>query len=230
MNAKSLAANISARLKKFSAAEINQLIGAFCAVTAIFYGLLVWYPDHKKLGDLTYKQQKLDKRKKTSGGEIKLPDIAKAAGMDPQKIKEESEKVAASIAHLESEKTRLEKRFVPLDNLDSLQSLKSEITRLAETGDMEVVSLEHIYKDKDDRERPPTPERLKAAGEANPYHRPLLKMKSRASYRGLMQFLDGLSKLAFIAAPVWVDIGVGIEKKDNRAVRQWLEVEIHLAV
>ena len=57
-------------------------------------------------------------------------------------------------------------------------------------------------------------------------------MRARASYRGLMQFLFGLSDLPYVAAPVWSDITIGVERnpKTQVPVRQWLEITIRFAV
>jgi type II secretory pathway component PulM len=227
----------------FTPAERHQTVGALCFLLALFYGLLFWYPDHKQLGDLTYKQQKQAVRDRTAAKANSDPTKNKALqnfnidGLDVQATRQELARAQASLATLDTEQTRLMARFVPLEDLESLQALKSELARLAESGDMEVTALEHIYRRPDDRERPPTLELLKEASAANPYKRPLLRLQARASYRGLMEFLDGLPKLSKIAAPVWSDITVKTDRPSRDkplnslgVSRQWLEVEIRLAI
>jgi hypothetical protein len=227
----------------FTPAERNQAVGALCFLLVLFYGLLLWYPDHKQLGDLIYKQQKQAVRDRTadkgnaSKGKNRALQNFNIDGLDVQATRKEFAQAQSSLNTLETEQTRLMARFVPLEDLESLQALKSELASLAESGDMEVIALEHIYRRADDRDRPPTLELLKEASAANPYKRPLLRLQARASYRGLMQFLDGLPKLSKIAAPVWSDISVKTERltpddplSSISTPRQWLEVEIRLAI
>ncbi|MDR2260139.1 MAG: hypothetical protein LBE06_04225 [Azoarcus sp.] len=200
---------------------------------AIFYGLLVWYPGNKALGELQYEEQKLKRRKETLGATgvpLRLENINIAA------TQKDLDQVRATLTRQEAELSRLTARFTPLDDLESVQMLKSELARLAESGDMEVIALEHIYRRPDDRDRPPSQELLKDSAQGSPYRRPLLRLKARASYRGLMQFLDGLGALTYIAAPVWSDIQVGVDTRPrdilgtSNAPKQWLEVEIRLAI
>jgi hypothetical protein len=224
---------VKAFWKRFSAAEQHQLVGAGCAVIAIFYGLLVWYPGNKTLGELQYQEQKLNARKKASGAGGAPP---KLDGINTAATQKDLDRARETLARQEAELKRLNARFTRLDDLESVQMLKSELARLAESGDMEVTALEHIYRSSDDRDRPPSQELLKASAQASPYRRPLLRLRARASYRGLMQFLDGLGALTFIAAPVWSDIQVRMDTRprdilsSSNAPKQWLEVEIRLAI
>ncbi|MDR2164930.1 MAG: hypothetical protein LBO79_04725 [Zoogloeaceae bacterium] len=227
---------VTEKCRGLSNLERTQLSLAACFVIALFYGLLGWMPTHKKIGEEQYKAAKQAARLKSSGKpEQTLSRIP--AGFDITRAKQELETIQASLEKLERERARFERRFLPLDDLESLQLLKSELTRLAESGDMEVLALEHIYARAEDRERPPTLELLKEASQ-NAYQRPLLSLKARASYRGLMQFLDGLDTLTYAAAPVWSNIAVKTGKtagssdslNNSAQVKQWLEVEIRLAV
>lgn len=223
----------------FSLAERHQIVGAACFLIVLFYGLLLWYPGHKKLGELTYREQKQAVRNRTSAKSAPNVKNFNIDGLDVLVTQRELATVQKSLAALETDRARLDVRFTPLDDLETLQTLKSNLTRLAENGDMEITALEHIYARPDDRDLPPTPELLKKASEGNPYKRPLLRLKARASYWGLLAFLDGLSTLPQIAAPVWSDISVktGNPNRDREEVfgvaqapKQWLEVEIRLAI
>ncbi|MDR0701078.1 MAG: hypothetical protein LBF61_01495 [Azoarcus sp.] len=238
---KNLFRRITGKWAAFSPAERHQAVATACFLIAFCYGLLLWQPSHKKLGDLIYKEQKQTVRKRTSAkGDAALKSF-NLDGLDVRVTHRELEKVRETLDTLEAERERLLTRFVPFDDLETLQALKSELARLAERGDMEVTLLEHIHAKPGDRDLPPTPELLKKAAESSPYKRPLLRLKARASYRGLMQFLGGLSSLSRVAAPVWSDISVKVDKTRNRqssqsvfsmaeAPRQWLEVEMHLAI
>jgi hypothetical protein len=221
--------------RHFSAAERHQIVGAACFLIALCYGLLLWYPGNKSLGELIYKEQKQNKRNSgASKGNATLQNF-NLDGLDVQATRREFAKVQASLAEREAELSRLSARFMPLDDLEALQQLKSELTRLAESGDMEVTALEHIPRTAGDR--PPTVEELKRTSARNRYKRPLLRFYARASYRGLMAFLDGLPRLSQIAAPVWSRVTVrtsgtsGVDAFGNaNAPKQWLEVEIHFAI
>jgi len=231
---------VRARWRRFSAAERHQIVGAACFLIALFYGLLLWMPGNKQLGELHYKEQKQAARNKSSAKTDAALKNFNFDGQDIEATKKELGKARASLATLEAERHRLSARFVPLEDLESLQALKTDLTQLAASGDMEITALEHIYARPEDRDRPPTLDLLKSAAGANPYKRPLLRLKARASYRGLMEFLDGLKGLPRIAAPVWSDIQVNAEQAvaerdgalGNPATppKQWLEVEIRLAI
>jgi len=233
--------SVGARWRRFSAAERHQIVGATCFLLALCYGLLLWMPGNKQLGELHYKEQKQAARNKSSAKADAALKGFNFDGQDIEATKKELGKARASLAALEGERKRLTARFLPLEDLESLQALKTELTQLAASGDMEITALEHIYVRPEDRDRPPTLELLKTAAEANPYKRPLLRLKARASYRGLMEFLDGLKGLTRVAAPVWSDIqvnaGQAVSTERDGAFgnpatppKQWLEVEIRFAI
>lgn len=223
--------------RRFSLAERHQLVGAACFLIVLCYGLLLWYPGQKKMSTLIYQEQKQSVRLRAAAKSQAALKGFNMDGMDIQTTQRDLATVRESSDAMEAERKRLEARFTSLDDLEAVQALKSELTRLAESGDMEVTALEHIYPSREGKDLPPTPELLKAASEGNRYRRPLLNLKARASYWGLMAFLDGLSSLSRIAAPVWSSISVKTGKVKrtgtfgvNEVPLQWLEVEIHLAI
>lgn len=229
------------KIGSLSKRERGQWSAGLCMLIALLYGLLLWPLGHKQLAALNYKESKQAVQKKNSGAAAAVKAPAPGS-LSLQQAAQELAKAQESLAVLNQEQARLNGRFIPLKDLESLQALKSALTRLAEEGDMEIIALEHIYRRPADRERPPTLELLKEAGQDNPYKRPLLSLRARASYRGLMQFLDGLQQLPRIAAPVWSNIEVNSDQpekgsRSNAATpanaatpRQWLEVEIRLAI
>ncbi|MDR1889603.1 MAG: hypothetical protein LBQ81_09550 [Zoogloeaceae bacterium] len=217
-----------------SIAQRSQFVAGLCVIMAGFYGLVIWPLGHKQLEEILYKESKFKMRQKKSGQEV---EYKPAAGeLDLTRAQAELAKTQESLNTLKAEQARLTARFIALEDLDGAQNLKSELTRLAEASDMEIVVLEHIHSQRD---RPPTPELLKAASQNNPYKRPLLLLKARANYHGLMRFLDGLQSLSYIAAPVWSSItAVSDGKKPANAAnalsgqpaRQLLDVEIRFAI
>jgi hypothetical protein len=227
------------RWRKLSTRQRWQAVFGLCAFLIVFYALIVYPAGHKKLETLRYREEKLNVRIKNSGG-ASTPSQQDRNELSLEQANRELAKAAADLDSLKKEEQRLLERFVALDDLEGLQVLKSALAQLAETGDMEIAAIEHIYKRREDRDVPPTRELLLAAGQENPYKRPLLRFKARASYRGLMRFLDGLGSLPYLAAPVWSDIHVNSEKRPKNTgknldsgaskPREWLEVEIHLAI
>jgi hypothetical protein len=198
----------------------SQFVAGLCVIMIAFYGVAIWPAGHNKLQDLLYKESKLKARQKASGkGAAAQP----AAGdLDITRARTELGRAQESLDALQAERTRLSERFIALEDLDGLQSLKSELTRLAEAGGMEIVALEHMGG-------PPTLELLKTASQGNPYKRPLLLLKARVRYHGLLRFLDGLQTLSRTAAPVWSSISVNKEGKVSSGP-PLLDVEIRLAI
>jgi hypothetical protein len=219
------------RWRRLSTRQRTQAIFGLCAFMIVFYALIIYPSGHKKLETLRYREEKLNIRIKNSGRAF-TPGKQEKDELGTEQARREIAKVEATLSGMKTEEKRLLERFVALDDLEGLQVLKSALARLAETGDMEIIAIEHIYAQAG-RDTPPTRELLMAAGQENPYKRPLLRFKARADYRGLMRFLDGLEELPYIAAPVWSDIRIGSGKnaptRANEAAAR-LEVEIHLAI
>jgi hypothetical protein len=219
-----------------SVAQRSQFVAGLCIIMIGFYAVVVWPISHKKLNAQLYKEEKLNMRIKNSGAGVAPKPVA--GDLDATRARDELAKAQAAIDALKAEQARLSARFITLDDLDGLQSLKSELTRLAEASNLEIVALEHLYGRAEDRDRPPTPDRLKQVDQGNPYQRPLLRLRARVNYHGLMRFLGGLQGLPHIAAPVWSDISVISGKAPtnakNRASeapsRTLLNVEIRLAI
>ncbi|MDR2624989.1 MAG: hypothetical protein LBC37_01505 [Zoogloeaceae bacterium] len=227
------------RWRKLSTRQRSQFVFGLCAFLIVFYTLIIHPAGEKKLENLRYREEKLNVRIKSSSGNIPTPSKQDRNELSLEQANREIARIENTLENLKKEEQRLLQRFVALDNLEGVQVLKSALAQLAESGDMEIIAIEHIYTRREDRNAPPTKERLLAAGQGNPYKRPLLHFRARASYRGLMRFLDGLGDLPYIAAPVWSNIRVNSEKRPKNASnsldtgsskpREWLEVELHLA-
>jgi hypothetical protein len=204
-----------------------------CALIGL-YGLLVWPIADERAGRLEYDLQKMAAREKRTG---RAPPTAfvpppSLSGKSLREAEREHEALKQQLERVRGEVLELERRFVPLDDSLAMNALKSGLTGLAEAGDMEVTAIEHVLLRAEDKDRPPTPQLVQEAARANPFQRPLVTMRARASFRGLMQFLDGLQALPFAAAPVGCTIVVHIERdpKTRAPVRQWLDVRIKFAV
>ncbi|MFT3848568.1 MAG: hypothetical protein QM739_07750 [Propionivibrio sp.] len=212
--------------------NLHVVVGGIILCTVYF--ALVFPLSAKQIDRIGYDMQKQKAREKTMSkapeGKTPPPDLfgGKSLPEAQKDLADLQERLEAARGAVQ----QLERAFVSMDDTLAMNALKTGLTSLAESGDMEVLAVEHIYLKAEDKAKPPSAQLLREAAAANPYKRPLLKMRARASYRGLMQFLNGLSALPYIAAPVWSDVSVGLERhpETKLPVRQWLEVEIRFAV
>jgi hypothetical protein len=211
-----------------------HIVIAGVILCAIYFALI--YPLSAAMIDkISYDMQKQKAREKTltktqNTPAAPPPDIF--GGKSLPEAQRDLEELEKRLEETRESVLRLETSFVSMDDTLAMNALKTGLTSLAESGDMEVLAVEHIYLKPEDKQRPPSAQLMREAAGANPYKRPLLTMRARASYRGLMQFLNGLTALPYVAAPVWSDISVGVERhpETKQPVRQWLNVEIRFAV
>lgn len=213
----------------------RNLHAAGVAMTLIAaYALLLWPQTSSRISKLAYDQEKMAVREKNSAQNAAKP-VAPPPSLGGKSLpaaRTELAELESQLKTVRSELQHLNARFVPLDDSLAMNALKSGLTSLAEAGDMEVTAIEHVYLRIEDKDRPPTPQLIQEAAKQNPFKRPLMVMKARASFRGLMQFLDGLVSLPYVAAPVGCEITVEAERhpQTNAVIRQWLQVNIKFAV
>lgn len=215
--------------------EKNLHVAVLGVVLAALYFAALFPMGHREVSKIAYDMEKQRAREKAAGKSTAAPSHLAPNAFGGKNLKDAEKELEALRQKLEETRTAvgaLKNAFVPLDDTLAMNALKTGLTSLAEAGDMEVLAVEHIYARTEDKDRPPTPQLIQDAARSNPFQRPLLVMRARASYRGLMQFLFGLAELPYVAAPVWSDISVGVERNpQTRApVRQWLEVTIRFAV
>lgn len=220
--------------EKLPASDRNLRTAAVGGVLIALYAGLVWLPANERIAKLEYDLQKMTVREKSAAkAEAKpLQPPPSLGGRNLREAESELQGLKAQLDELSLELRSLNARFVPLDDSLAMNALKSGLTSLAEAGDMEVMAIEHVYTRSEDKDKPPTPQMLQEAAKTNPFKRPLLVLHARASFRGLMQFLDGLNQLPYVAAPVGSDIKVEVERhpQTQAPVRQWLDVRIKFAV
>lgn len=219
---------------KRSSKERNLFVAAAGFALIVIYGVAFFPLSAKKIDKLSYDLEKIAIRNKSAAKADAAPLVPPPALMGKSQIEAERElrEIQRQVEVISAELRTLKAQFVPFDDSLSMNALKSGLTSLAEAGDMEVTAIQHVVLRKEDADKPPTPEILKEAAQSNPFKRPLIEMRARASFRGLMQFLDGLSQLPFVAAPVASSISVVVERnpQTNAPIRQWLEVRIKFAV
>ncbi|KAB2921540.1 MAG: hypothetical protein F9K30_14220 [Dechloromonas sp.] len=214
--------------------NLHTAVAAACLIG--LYTLFIWPLAGNRLDKLRYDLEKMSVREKaaakSSGSKAPAPPPPGLGGKSARDAERELLELQQQLETARGELLAINRRFVPLDDSLAMNALKSGLTSLAETGDMEVTAIEHVYLRDNDKDKPPTAQLIQEAAQANPFKRPLVTLKARASFRGLMQFLDGLRDLPFIAAPVACNIQVRVERhpKTRLPVRQWLEVQIKFAV
>ncbi len=216
------------------AKERNLITVGVGLVLALVYGLGIYPLAGKRIDKLAYDLEKMAVRSKGAAKAEAAPLVTPPAlvGVNPAQAERELQGLQRQVEELSTELQALQSHFVALDDSLAMNALKSGLTNLAEAGDMEVTAIEHVVARAEDKDRPPTPELLQAAAQTNPFKRPLVQMHARASFRGLMQFLDGLHQLPYIAAPVASSITVVVERhpQTQAPLRQWLDVRIKFAV
>lgn len=226
--------HLHARWLKLPAKEKNTYTAVAAGILSALYFALIWPQAHTRLSKLEYDMEKLAMREKQAA---KAPAIQAApppslGGKNMIDGRKELDELHQQLERIQVDIRSQRNAFLPIDDSLAMNALKSGLTGLAEGGDMEVIGLEHVYLRVEDKDLPPTPQMLQEAAERNAYKRPLLVMRARASFRGLMQFLDGLSALPYVAAPVASEISVQIERdpNTNQTLRQWLDVKIKFAI
>lgn len=151
------------------------------------------------------------------------------AGKSAGTLRREVQGLKDELANQRARLADLEPRFASLAQVGPSRDLFEALTGLAAGADMELDSLEQQGLKREERELPPSTARLAGLAAASPYQRPMVRLKARASYRGLMQFLDGLAGLPHTVAPVWVSIEVATDAANGGRPRlQWLNVEMDL--
>lgn len=220
--------------EKRSGKERNLIVAGIGLGLVVLYGLVGYMSTSKQIDKLTYELEKMAVRTKGTAKADAAPFVPPLSltGKNQADAGRELQEIQRHMEDVSHELRTLKAQFVPLDDSLTMNALKSGLTSLAEAGDMEVTAIQHVVLRKEDSDKPPTPEMLKEAAQSNPYKRPLIEMRARASFRGLMQFLDGLSQLPYVAAPVASSISVVVERnpQTNAPVRQWLDVRIKFAV
>jgi hypothetical protein len=205
------------------------LVGGLLLVGLLlaFHGMVTSPALVKAEGDLSRLQGRVAKQ----GKRVVAPPVPRLSGKSPGLLAKEIRGLESNLNLQQARLAELEPRFAPLDSLSQHQSLRLALTALASSADLEMLKLEQKGIRKDEQNLSPTPERLRALAEANPYKRLLLRFEARASYRGLMQFLDGLAALPFVVSPVWISVEVKTDAQAGQPPRrQWLEVAMDLAL
>lgn len=218
-----------------SGKERNLMVLGLALTLVLVYAMALYPLAAKRADKLAYDLEKMAVRNKNAdkaASSVLVPPT-NLAGVNPAQAERELQELRRQLEDTTNELRSLRGQFVPLDDSLAINTLKSGLTALAEAGDMEVTAIEHIIPQRtEDRDVPPTLQLLQEAAQANPFKRPMVVMRARASFRGLMQFLDGLHQLPYVAAPVASSVAVAVERnpQTKAPVRQWLDVRIQFAI
>lgn len=209
----------------------RTLLAGLAVLFIVFYAGVVW-KTHKSLGEVRYALEKQAARTREIGTKNDVPS-SDLGGGDPAQIARELAALKQRLVDEDAKAYALRRQFLDYERTDTAQELKDRLTRLVDQGDMELIGLTHVFARKEDRDRAASKELLDAAAKANRFGRPLLQLRVRSSYEGLMEFLDGLDTLPWIVSPVSADIAVKVDDKlrDERGEPlRWLEAEFRLAI
>ncbi len=123
----------------------------------------------------------------------------------------------------------IRQKMAPRGDLDAHQKLKVAISQLASNSDMLLDKMTDVGLSASEAETLASEQRWNKLAQ-NSIKRPLLHFEARASYQGLMQFLEGLNKLPYLVAPLHFDIQVKLQNDDDGMLRQWLSVTMVLSL
>lgn len=218
-----------------SGKERNLIVVGLGLALVVVYAVALYPLATRRADKLAYDLEKMAVRNKNADKAAAAPFVPppNLAGVNPAQAERELQELQRQMEDTANELRTLRGQFVPLDDSLAINALKSGLTALAEAGDMEVTAIEHVIPRRaEDKDAPPTLQLLQEAAQANPFKRPMVVMRARASFRGLMQFLDGLHQLPYVAAPVASSVAVAVERptQTKAPVRQWLEVRIQFAI
>lgn len=155
---------------------------------------------------------------------------------NPQRLKKRLDSLTASLTEKKQRLSDLEKTLAPVDSMLVMQSMRLEITRLAESSGMYVKSMQGARSTGFSRGQAIAPdEKFVADQSRNEYERPLLNLQVLSDYAGLLAFLDGLSGLKYNVSPVKLTLSARIPEKIKKPeeflqVDQKLDVFLRLAL
>lgn len=215
------------RLSPADRRRVPLVLGIVLVAAALLAHALVTLPERTKLTqDLSRVRGRADQLKKAP----KVP-LPRWTGKSPTTLARE---VAGLKAELERQRARLadlEPRFAPLDELEPNRQLLDALAQLAERSGLDLELLETRGLKKEDRALAPSLQRLQQLAQSNPYKRPLVRLQARASYRGLMQLLDGLQAMPYRVSPVWLSLEVKTDAPAaGRPRLQWVQLTMDLTL
>lgn len=217
--------------RRLPAETRRTLLAGISVLFLVVYTGVVW-KTHKALGETRYALEKQAARTRELGAKANLPP-SDLGGGDPAQVARELAAIKQRLVEEDARAYALRRQFLDYERTDAAQELKDRLTQLVDQGDMELIGLTHVFANKEDRDRAASRELLDAAAKANRFGRPLLRLRVRSSYEGLMEFLHGLDTLPWIVSPVAADIAVKVDDKarDERGEPlRWLEIEFRLAI
>lgn len=213
----------------------NVLIAVLVALLGGWFFLVETPRVEKQLRVIAAQLDIREKRKKASQPAQKPAALAGDPALLARERRELEEKVPALAERVKTKESRL----APLDDPAAQQRLQLALAKLAQESDVEMESFrlideEHKRGARDDS-LVPTVERLRGML-GNEFKRPLFLFTAHASYRGLMQVLDGLGRLEYAVVPVSLSVKVQVElaplkegTRERQIRRQWLDVQLILA-
>lgn len=209
--------------QRLSAAQQNQVLVLVCAVLLGAYG--IWYSGvYKEIANSENMIGRRENRMETRAADVPQPKNNSATEKQLAGIKAQLERDQRSLQ-------RLEQRFVPADSPEQQQTLRRELSTMANGLGMRVIKLEGALQRSDKVDE--APELNEAAEIDKRYGRPLLVFEVWGTYFALQTLLDELGTLSYTVAPVNLQVTADEPKMSARQaleVQQLLRIEMVLAI
>ncbi|MBZ8141661.1 hypothetical protein CLD22_17360 [Rubrivivax gelatinosus] len=217
------------RLSEAERQRVPLIVGALALASLTALHAFVSQPARLKArGDLT----RLELRSRDAARQAPVLPPARLSGKSPAALAREAAGLRGELERQQAHLAEIEPSFAPLDTLEPGRELVAAITALAESADLNLTRLELQGLKREEQGQPPSAERMRQLALAAPYQRPTMRFEAQASFRGLMQFLDGLRTLPYTVAPVWLSLEVRAAPAGSAAVPAlpWLEVKMDLTL
>ena len=174
--------------KPLSESDKNKILIIFCAILAAGY-IGVWYPQTSE--EITFQENMINRRLDRIKNRVaNIPEPAAA----PVNLKRTLAALDESLVERRGRLLELEARFASLETPEELQALRLEVSRLAQESK---VLIERMggFAPSSSQETGVTSAEALARSASNRFGRPLMELRARADFGGLMRFLQRLGDL-----------------------------------
>ncbi len=209
--------------------RVPLVLTIFLAVALLMLHIFATLPAQDKARqDLSRIQ---GRAKQSASATKKTMTVPRLTGKSVVVLKREVEGLQAEIARQQARLADVEPRFASLADPSQTRELYDALTVLASRSDLRIGTLALKGLKKEERNQAPTMERLAQLASETPYGRPVVRLEADASFRGLMQLLQGLESLPYRSSPVWMSVEVKTDAPEGGRPRlQWLQVAMELTL
>lgn len=183
------------KFASLSSAKKNQVLILICAtLLAGYFG--VWYPI--KSQDVEHSENMVSRKQNRIQTRTSGVEMPKASA---RKLENQLKALETQLTGVDGKLSDMSRKFVPLDTLEDLQTMRLEISQLAKISGVNVIEMGGGKRDASI-----SIENVMRRETANRFGRPLVALKAKATYAQLLRFTYGLNDLAYSVSIVNVDI------------------------